>query len=250
MSLWIEMPIASLDTETTGLDMKTARVIEIGIACYVNGKQENTYSQLVDPQEPIPPKITEITKITSDDLKGKPVFADIADDVMKCLENRIFLAYNAPYDLGMLRAEFKRLNRPFPELKVLDPLVLAREVLSLKGYKLGAVAKYLKIDMERAHRALDDAAAAAEIMYKIGHLLPSDLNELLNVQEQWKNAQDAKRRQWQQRRSGRPDVLTLNTSTTQDNKLRLGPAYIYTRETNPDPVVAFIKDYASRVGNK
>lgn len=248
MTSWIDMAIASLDTETTGLDTSTARIIEVGIVCYKNGKQENAYSQLVNPGGPVPPRITEITGISTDDVADKPEFRNVADDVLKCLEGRLFVAYNAPYDLGMLRAEFKRINKPFPELKVLDPLVLAREVLSLRSYKLGVVVRHLKINMDRAHRAQDDAAATAEILYKIGPLLPQDLDELLQVQEQWKNAQDAKRRQWQQRSSRVADVL--KAPKEQDTRLRLGPAYIYTKETNPDPVIAFIKDYASRIGNE
>lgn len=248
MSEWMKMGIASLDTETTGLDTSKARIIEVGIVCYRDGKQEDTYSRLINPGMEISSKITQITGISPDDLKGKPRFQDVADQILKCLENRIFVAYNAPYDLGMLRAEFARIGRAFPDIKVLDPLVLAREVLHLKSYKLGLVADHLGINMERAHRAKDDADAAAQILYRIANKLPQDLNELIQAQEQWKNAQDAKRRQWRQGRTEVSDML--NPHREQDTEQRLGPAYIYSKETYPDPLIAFVKDYASRVGRK
>ncbi len=257
MPKWTEIAIASLDTETTGLDPARARVIEIGVVCYKSGNMEDSYSQLIDPGEAIPPEITKITGISAKDLAGKPRFKDAIPRLLECLKGRVFVAYNASYDIGMLKAEFARVNMPFPELQVVDPLVLARGVLRLKSYKLGMVASHLGVDMERAHRAQDDADAAVRILYKLADRLPQDLDELLGLQEQWKNEQDALRRRWKNKTNDtpptkKPGMITdvLNTNTGTDAGLRLGPAYMYSKDTHPDPIIAFIKDYASRHAKK
>ena len=248
MPEWIEMDIASLDTETTGLDFSDARVIEIGIVCFHKGQQIQEYSQLLDPEEPIPPEVVKTTKITDKDVAGKPKFRDVAGKVMECLNDRIFLAYNAPFDIGMLTVEFKRLGMEMPPLTVIDPLVLAREVLHLKSYRLGVVAEHLGISMERAHRAKDDAIAAAMVLYGIADKLPHDLDKLLQLQQQWQNAQKAKRSGWDRDKNNGKINYVLNPGAEKDSGLRLGPAYAYSRETNPDPLIAFIRDYASRTG--
>jgi len=247
MANWFDMEIASLDTETTSTKKAEARIIEVGIVCFRQGEKFDEYDQLVNPGMPIPEEVTELTGIRDEDVADKPSFGDIADNVLKYLNNRIFLAYNAPYDLGVLEEEFKRLGRELPTFKVIDPLVLAREVLGLRSYKLGLVAEHLGISMERAHRATDDATAAAEVLYRIKDRLPEDLDELLQLQQQWYNAQETAWRNRMRARGQVFDEVIPKNDGEQDFQLRLGPAYAYSRAPNPDPLLAFIRDFASRV---
>ena len=71
-----------LDTETTGLDPEQGhRIIEIGCVEIVNRRvTDKRYQQFINPEREIDTGATNVHGITSDDLQGKPVFADIAEE--------------------------------------------------------------------------------------------------------------------------------------------------------------------------
>jgi len=100
--LWRDLPVAAIEIETSGLNRQTARVIEIGIACYDNGKPEKSYLQRINPGGPMPKMISDLTGITNEDLAGKPQFKDVANDILDCLNNRLVLVYNADFEMGFL----------------------------------------------------------------------------------------------------------------------------------------------------
>jgi len=100
--------LAIVDTETTGTSFSHDRIIEIGIVIVENGKIIEKYQTLLNPERYIPEFISEITGIREKDLENAPTFAQIKDEVALLLKGAIFVAHNARFDKGFLKAEFAK----------------------------------------------------------------------------------------------------------------------------------------------
>ncbi len=189
---WRELSLAVVDVETTGFDANECRVIEVGIVRFERGQIAERWGQLIDPGCEIPAKITEITGITDDMVKGKPSFRDLKWDIYGRLRDRILVAYNAPFDCGFLENEMKRAGLTMPELPVLDPLVWARHLMPTeRSHRLGRVADKLGVDLSQAHRAEHDAEATGKVLLRFADKVPVDLGTLLSEQESWRQEQEA-----------------------------------------------------------
>jgi DNA polymerase-3 subunit epsilon len=171
---WTELPIAVLDTETTGRDPQNDRIVEIGIVIGVRGEVFKRLNWLVNPGIPIPDAAREVHGISDDDVKDAPRFAQIAGEIAEALRGVVPAAYNASFDKSFVAAEVVRSGLLLdqlppclrPEVEWVDPLVWARELQKYeKGKKLGDVAARLGIALENAHRASDDAEAALKVLY-------------------------------------------------------------------------------------
>ena len=172
---WRDYPIAFVDTETTGTDPKTDRIIEIAIVIGRSGEVFERTSWLVNPGVPIAKESTEIHGITDADVADKPPLAAVLHEVLRCFEGALAAAYNAAFDRAFFLAELERAGTPLAtrppavreDVDWLDPLVFAREMFKGQGESraLGAVAERLGVALERAHRATDDAEAALRVLY-------------------------------------------------------------------------------------
>lgn len=227
---WTDLPLAVIDVETTGLDDEEDRIIEIGIIEFRDGEVVDEYGQLVDPECPLPEETTEITGITEADLEGKPVFEEIADEVHERLTVGGIVAYNLDFDKGFVEAELDRCGLDWPEdAPEIDPLVFAREFYKDRRRKnLGTIADILDIPLEEAHRATHDAEVAGHVLFAFEERLPEKLDELLVLQAQWESEQAAKRARWRgdEKPASFADALG-------EGSVGLGPAYIYSDETDP-----------------
>ena len=229
---WIDLPISSVDVETTGLDPKTDRVIEIAIIHMRNGEEEGRWSSLVNPGCDIPDEVSRITGIKASDLTDAPSFASIVDDIKARLENRIFVAYNLDFDRAFIKNEIERAGASWEELTYVDPLIFARELHRNKGSKrLGSVAERLGIEIGQAHRAADDAVASGKVLYAFASQLPATLEDLTVLQGQWARQQENERASWRNRREGGPESVIGTSEVERGNAL--GPAYVYEEETDP-----------------
>src|SRR5437667_118917 len=97
------LPLAILDTETTGFYSDTDRIIEIGILRIENGVEVGCFNTLIDPERILPTHITNITGITNVMLAHAPRWGEVADDVSAILTGALFIAHNASFDLGFVR---------------------------------------------------------------------------------------------------------------------------------------------------
>lgn len=159
------------DIETTGLSAINDMITEIGAVKIKDGEIIDTYSQLINPERPIPEFITNITGITDDMVKDKPTIREVIEDFKNFIQEDVLVAHNASFDTGFIREKMKlvniELNNP-----ILDTLELSRSVFpSLKSHKLNIVAKHLNVSLVNHHRAVDDATATAEIFLKILDIL-------------------------------------------------------------------------------
>ncbi len=154
----------ALDLETTGLDNKNDRVIEIGAVKYVAGKATEEYTTFINPKTPIPPNITMLTGIKDEDVASAPTFDAVAKHLIDFIGDLSLCGHQIEFDINFLNEEYKRANLPKVFMKQIDTAVLSRIVLSnINRYTLKHVARSLDITLDRAHRALDDARASGNV---------------------------------------------------------------------------------------
>lgn len=155
---------AVIDTETTGLSPKTDRIIELAIiGLDERGEREWEWCSLINPERDTGHGLAvQVHQIYPRDVAGVPKFSDFAGHVLSLLTGRAVIAHNASYDLGMLAAEFARLNIPLPTLPQICTANMARAA-GFRPYGLNACCQALSIRMEGAHHALADARATAEL---------------------------------------------------------------------------------------
>lgn len=161
-----------LDTETTGLDPKSGhRIIEIGCVELVNRKLTGRhYHQYINPEREVDDGAIEVHGITNDYLQDKPVFAQIADEFMAFCEGAELVIHNAPFDVGFIDWELKRLASPrwqrvAAHCSVLDTLALAREKHPGQKNNLDVLCKRYFVDNSQRdlHGALLDAEILADV---------------------------------------------------------------------------------------
>lgn len=152
-------PVAFVDVETTGGHPAHHRIIEIAIVLADGGELQERWSVLVNPGEFVPPTIQRLTGIDTSMLEDAPSFDRIAPEVLRRLEGRLFVAHNARFDYGFVRAELKRAGFEFTS-KVACTVKLSRRLTpELARHNLDAVIEHHGLQCESRHRALPDADA-------------------------------------------------------------------------------------------
>lgn len=160
-----------LDTETTGLEPSQGhRIIEIGCVEIIDRKLTgNHYHQYIRPDREIDEGAIEVHGITNEFLADKPVFAQIVDDFLDFVRGAELVIHNAPFDVGFIDAELRKLSPRrgvITELcTVLDTLVLAREKHPGQKNSLDALCKRYAVDNSQRdlHGALLDAEILADV---------------------------------------------------------------------------------------
>ncbi|MCT4663091.1 MAG: PolC-type DNA polymerase III [Tissierellales bacterium] len=182
------------DLETTGFSPITNKITEIGAVKIVEGKIVDRYSQLVNPEEPIPLKIQELTGITNNLVENEPTIENCLKDFLNFVGDAVLVAHNASFDMSFLKENARRIGEDVRNPS-LDTLQLSRILLkNLKSHKLNRIAKHLNISLENHHRAVDDSAATGEILLKFLDMLKSmnyqklhEINELAEEHLNYKN---------------------------------------------------------------
>jgi DNA polymerase-3 subunit alpha (Gram-positive type) len=159
------------DIETTGFSAAEDRIIEIGAVKITDGAIVDRFSTFVNPEVPIPFEIQQLTHITDDMVLEAPKIEEVLPAFLDFVGESALVAHNAGFDVGFIEQNCARLGRSRTFTSV-DTVGLARVLLpTLSKYKLNIVAKALNISLENHHRAVDDAAATAEIYVKFIEML-------------------------------------------------------------------------------
>ncbi len=155
-----------VDVETTGLNTTTDKITEIGAVKIKNGRVEAEYSQLIDPEKALPEKVTALTGITDAMLRGQPVIETAIREFARMAEGCVLVAHNASFDMAFIKRAYESAGLKF-DMPVLDTLALTRNrYKALKSHKLGQLCKSLGITLTKAHRAVHDAKATADVLTK------------------------------------------------------------------------------------
>lgn len=156
------------DTETTGLDSRADRVIEIGCIELVDHfPTGRTFHSYINPDgRTVHPDALAVHGIADDFLLDKPFFGDMAQDLTAFFDGAVLIAHNATFDIGFLDAEFRRIGLPSIEReRILDTLVLARRRYPGSPCSLDALCRRFSID--NAHRTKHGALLDAELLAEV-----------------------------------------------------------------------------------
>jgi len=158
---------AILDIETSGGKPKESRIIEIAIIVHDGKKVIETYETLINPEKKIDWFVQKLTGIKDKDVVDSPIFADVADKILSILKDRIFVAHNISFDYPIVRNEFNRLGIDvrLPHMCTIETSKVL--IPNLESYGLKNLTKYLEIDLDNHHRAMDDTLATARIFEHI-----------------------------------------------------------------------------------
>lgn len=156
------------DTETTGLENKSDRVIEIGGVELLNHfPTGRTFHVYINPGDrKVHPDALAVHGITDAFLKDKPSFAEIVPQLQEFFEGAKWVAHNASFDMGFINAEFDRLGLPpVASDLVIDTLSLARRKHPMGPNSLDALCRRYGIDNSHRtkHGALLDSELLAEV---------------------------------------------------------------------------------------
>ena len=157
-----------LDTETTGLEHRQGhRIIEIGCVELINRKLTgNNYHIYLNPQREIDQGAIEVHGITNEELRDKPLFAEIYAQLLEYLGGAELIIHNAAFDIGFLDAELERLDQATPNMAAIctvhDTLLQARKLFPGQRNDLDSLCR--RFEVNNTHRELHGALLDAEIL--------------------------------------------------------------------------------------
>lgn len=161
-----------LDTETTGLSPQDGhRLVEIGCLELFNhvatGKTFHTY---IDPERDMPDGAYQVHGLSTEFLRGKPKFAEIADEFLAFIADDPLVIHNASFDMGFINWELKASGRAvLPMSRAIDTLDIARKKFPGAQNNLDALCRRFNIDNSgrTKHGALLDSELLAEVYLEL-----------------------------------------------------------------------------------
>ena len=166
----ISLVAVSLDTETTGLDTKVARIVQLGAVRIVRGalNDADIYDRLVNPGIPIPAASSAIHHLTDADVSSAPAFPDVAASLLEFCKDNVIVGHSIGFDITILGNEFERAGLAWTLPRTLDTLLLTQIAApELPDYTLDTIASWLGIPVRDRHTAIGDALMTAEIFVSL-----------------------------------------------------------------------------------
>jgi DNA polymerase III subunit epsilon len=159
-----------LDTETTGLSPESGdRIVEIGCVEMVNRRLSgNNLHLYLNPERNSHEAALKVHGLTTEFLADKPLFSQVAQQLISYLKDAEIIIHNANFDVGFLNAELRRIAQsPLANYvaKITDSLAMARDMFPGKANSLDALCKRLEVDNSNRslHGALLDAGLLAQV---------------------------------------------------------------------------------------
>jgi DNA polymerase-3 subunit epsilon len=226
VKLNLTKPLVIFDLETTGLDLVKDRIIQISyIKVYPDGHEERG-NELVNPEKPIEPMITQLTGISNDDVKDKLTFKQLGAVLAEKFTGCDFAGFNSNhFDIPLLAEEFLRagVDFDFSKCKMIDAQTIfhkmeRRNLAAAYHFYCG---RKMEEDFE-AHRADQDTEAAYRVLmgeldkYAPGaneepeKVLENAMNKLAEFSRVNNNVDFAGRIVWGEARDSKGDIITDN----------------------------------------
>ncbi len=158
-----------LDTETTGLSTKEDhRIIEI--ACIETNNlipTKKIFYKLVNPEREVSKDAFKVHGYDNDKLKKEPKFREVANEFIKFISGKKLIIHNAPFDIGFINHELKKINMQLIDLKenVIDTLEIARSKYPGSSNSLDNLCK--KFDVDLSKRKKHNALLDCELLRKV-----------------------------------------------------------------------------------
>lgn len=162
------------DIETTGLSAARDKITEIGAVKVENGIITDKFSTFVNPEMPIPQKITQLTGITDEMVNDAPSQSEAVSAFLEFAGDNVLVAHNAPFDTSFIAKACEDMGREYNYTSI-DTVAISRAILTdIKNCKLDTVAKFLRLGEFNHHRATDDAEMLAKIFITLCRRLTDD----------------------------------------------------------------------------
>lgn len=170
-----------LDTETTGLDSKSDRIVEIGCVEVINRKLTHVnYHQYINPEMAMPAGAFDIHGISDEYLADKPIFSSITSEFIEYVRGAELIIHNASFDIAFLDMELQRVDPGLGKMsdycEITDSLATARELHPGQRNTLDALATRYSID--NSHRKLHGALLDSEILAEVYLLMTGGQSSL------------------------------------------------------------------------
>lgn len=160
---------AVVDVESTGSSHRRGhRIIELAIVEVEDGAVASSFQTLVNPGRRIPPGVRRLTGISDEMVSGAPYFESIAEEVLRRLEGRVFVAHNVRFDWKLVSRSLVDALGEAPDVRRLCTVRMARRLVrGLRRRNLDAVSAHYGVEVQDRHRAQGDALATARILLRL-----------------------------------------------------------------------------------
>ena len=173
--------LIAFDLETTGLDISSSEIIEIGAARLVDGAITERYQSFVKPSAPIPSDITHLTGIYPEDVQDAPPIDALLPTLRDFFGDAPVIAHNAAFDVGFMQKHDLLHGNAAYDTYEMAAILLPKA----PRYNLNSLATGYGITLEKAHRALDDAVATGKLYWELWQeatrLPQNTLAEIINA---------------------------------------------------------------------
>ncbi|MEV9615766.1 3'-5' exonuclease [Aliarcobacter butzleri] len=151
-----------IDIETTGLHSIRDEIIEIGAIKIenINSTQHKTFQAFIKPKKAIPEFITNINGITNEMVENADSIEEVLEEFLDFIEDYPLVGHNIDFDIKFLNNKIKKAKLDFNNKELIDTLPLSRRAFPKSyNHKLQTLVRYIGINTNGSHRALEDSKA-------------------------------------------------------------------------------------------
>ena len=153
-----------VDIETTGLDRRYHKILEISALKVRDRKVVDEFSEIINPHEPIPSFIRNLTGITNEMARDGMELKDVLRKFKEFLKDDVIVGHNVNFDVNFLYDNFKIVLKEELTNNFVDTLRISRKLLpELKTHRLDDLTDYFVIEMRDKHRALNDCVLTNKV---------------------------------------------------------------------------------------
>lgn len=158
-----------LDCETTGLDVKEDRVIEVACVVFTQNGVIDSFESLVDPERVIPEDSIKIHNITNDMVQNKPTVDKVIPAILKMVGSYPIVGHGIKFDLDILNESAKRASIPYSihQNTMVDTLRLARLYGESPTNALDMLRRHFNVEAQGAHRAMGDVLVNKDVFFHL-----------------------------------------------------------------------------------